>query len=402
VKASLAEPVPTSRTDFAIDVAASWTTACRKSDTSSAVQALIIELFNICGSDEQRIHLIHRLYWGRRPDFEQISSSEHAYLRALGPLFTANKFGPAYIQTIGWTLDYEWPEYKTLIEKNLDSMDNEQLVVAIRNLVDEVYSVVLERKSSSPLPPELNTWLLEQLLRTPNLDDLGDHLEWSVEEILKRIGRAPLSWLPKALTKRLDMAAGDASNKFRAVSNHPRLSRFVMPVNADQKSDPVVIKDIKALVDMLLDKSLVGYYMPDILQDVDPEGLLVPDEIVFRLSQTTNRDELWCFARVAGTYDVGSLAWRTIAKPVIIRAVRSTSEEERLTLFSFLLHSGMKSWSGDPRQVPQLFIEAVKSARLLLESESDVVYRPFWEWNLAIAEAELKAQEEEVKERRGE
>jgi hypothetical protein len=175
-----------------------------------------------------------------------------------------------------------------------------------------------------------------------------------------------------------------------------------MPVTTAQKSDPDVIRDIKALVDMLLDKSLVGYYMPDILQDVDPDGVLVPDEIVSRLSQAMNREEVWCFARVAGTYEIGSVVWRTIAKPIIIRAVLSASEEERLTLFSFLLPSGMKSWSGDPREVPQLFIEAVKSAKLLLKSESDVTFKPFWEWNLSIAEAELKAQEEEVKERRGE
>jgi hypothetical protein len=44
----------------------------------------------------------------------------------------------------------------------------------------------------------------------------------------------------------------------------------------------------------------------------------------------------------------------------------------------------------------------VQAARTSLESEDDPDLRPLWEWRLARAEAELRHQEEEAKEERGE
>jgi hypothetical protein len=38
----------------------------------------------------------------------------------------------------------------------------------------------------------------------------------------------------------------------------------------------------------------------------------------------------------------------------------------------------------------------------MLESEADSGFRPFWEWRLMAAEAELREQEEQAKEERGE
>ena len=244
--------------------------------------------------------------------------------------------------------------------------------------------------------------MLDQLLRMPDLGGLDENIGWYIQEILKRVGRAPLSWLPRALARRRDMEAQGGSEKVRAVSRHARVSRYVAPITATHVNDPEVGKAVEALVDLVWDRVMVGYYLPEILRDVDPEGLLIPAEVTRRLANVTSMDDVWWLARIAGAYAMGSSAWRTIAQPVILRAVRSGSDEERRSLFNALTDHGPRFWRGTPGEVPQTFVSGVESARQMLESETDFEFRPFWEWYLAVAEAELLEQEEQAKEMRGE
>ncbi len=392
----------TARTDFAIDVAVSWIATVRRQDSPRAAYDLILELMRTCGSNDQRIRLIHRHYNGLRLDYRQIEDAEHDHLRSLSTLFLEHKKGAAYIQAIGWTLNYKWPDLQALIERVLDHVDHDQLAVSVRCLIETAYYAIRQDTSPQPPPDGLGQWLLDQVLRLSKFDDLGSSIDWYIEDLLNRIGKVPVSWLPGALEKRRAMEAADESRVVRALSYHPKLSSFVRPITAADKDNPDAARAVKSLTNMLIDKTVLGYYLPEILHDVDPDGLLVPDEIVSRVAAAANRDEVWSYARVAGTYEVGSTSWRTIARPVVIRANKSEKAEERRDLFVIILHKGMRSWSGSPGQVPQLFIDEVNTARNLLDSETEQSFRPFWEWNLAIAESELKAQEEQAKEMRGE
>jgi len=198
------------------------------------------------------------------------------------------------------------------------------------------------------------------------------------------------------------MEAQDGYEKVYAVSRHARLSRYVAPISAAHVNDPEVGKAVEALVDFVSDHGTVGHYLPEILQDVDPEGSLIPAEVARRLAHVTSKEDVWLLARIAGVYDMGGSAWRTIAKPAIVRAVRSGSEEERRSLFNSLTDHRPRSWWGTRGEVAQIFISAVQSARQMLESETDTEFRPFREWYLAVAEAELREQEEHAKEERGE
>ena len=133
------------------------------------------------------------------------------------------------------------------------------------------------------------------------------------------------------------------------MSRHARLSRYVAPVSAAHVNDPEVGKAVEALVDFVSDHGTVGHYLPEILQDVDPEGLLIPAEVARRLAHVTRKEDARLLARIAGVYAMGSLAWRTVAKPVIVRAVRSGSEEERRSLFNSLTDHRPRSRWGTPR-----------------------------------------------------
>ena len=198
------------------------------------------------------------------------------------------------------------------------------------------------------------------------------------------------------------METQEGYEKVHAVSRHARLSRYVAPISATHVNDPEVGKAVEALLDLVWDRGTVGHYLPELLQDVDPEGLRIPAEVARRLAHVTSKEDMWLLARIAGVYAVGGSAWRTIAKPVIVRVVRSGSEEECRLLFNSLTDHRPRTWSGRPGEVPQIFISGVQSARQMLESETDTEFRPFWEWYLAVAEAELREQEEHAKEERGE
>jgi hypothetical protein len=106
-------------------------------------------------------------------------------------------------------------------------------------------------------------------------------------------------------------------------------------------------------------------------------------------------------ARIGGAYAVNSPPWRTIALATI-RAASSHGPEALRSIHGALGHRSIRSWSGAIGEVPPIFIAAVTEARAALEAEAEADLRPYWKYRLAIAEADLREQEESAKEERGE
>jgi len=403
VRGFLANPTVSALTDFASTAAAGWVATERENEDAEKAYKLVVELLAICGSDDQRIGFLRRIYGIFPPPYKasQLSTAEHGYLRSLAPVFMARRQGPAFIQVVGWTFHYDWQALKILIEQTLDDISSDQMGAAINILVDSIYWTLRESDPAT-IPQGLTLWLLDQLLRTPDLEVPGGRLHWHVREILKVAGSAPLSWLPEALERRRDMEISGEREKVRAFSHQARLSHYVTPITTVTLNDPSVLNAVRDLVDLLLDQGTLSYYLPELLRDVDPEGLLIPTEVANRVAGEAKQDDLLRLSRIAGIYALGGNAWRTIAKPIILRAVRAPREEVRRSLFSSLIHRRFDFWSASHGEVPKIFVDAVEAARHLLESETDAEYVPFWEWNLAVAEARLRDEEEQAKEERGE
>jgi hypothetical protein len=397
VKAALTEPATSPRAQFAIPVAAGWLTAVRAREAPDAAYQIASDLVDTCRTDELKTDLIRRLYgFPPRQDLAELSTAEHNFLRSLAPLFLRNSKGPEFIETIAWTLRHDWPQFRIVIDSTLDSIPTDQLAAAVTSLVDGVYWAVTGSEADG-VPDGLATWLLDQLLRVPDLASPGDTLRWHVAEILQRIGRAPVEWLPKALACRRDMEAREGFGNVRALSRNERLSLFVTPISAAQQGDPAIARVARELVDFVSDTGTVGQYLPEVLLDVDPQGFVIAGEIARRIEAADDR-ECRRLARIASAYPIGGSVWRTIARPVIGRALVSSDPRP----FFASLTNLSRSWSAAPGQVPDLFIQNVRSARERLESETDSAFRPFWEWHLALVEAELRQEEEDAKEERGE
>src|SRR2546426_6006126 len=86
---------------------------------------------------------------------------------------------------------------------------------------------------------------------------------------------------------------------------------------AESVNDPEVGKAVEALLDLVWDRETVGHYLPELLQDVDPEGLRIPAEVARRLAHVTSKEDMGILARIAAVYLVADSACRTIARPVV-------------------------------------------------------------------------------------
>lgn len=402
VRKALADTSVSPRTDFAAIAANGWVSERRKTD-SPAATTLATELVQGCGSPPQRINLLVRLY-GQLPrpkDLGDPSDDEYRFVRSQEQLFVDAARGPSFVACVGWGIGFDWVNLKAIVERVLDVVPGDQMFAALNTLVDALFCAVRDR-TTEELPDDLGVWMLDQLLRIPDVDKLTGNLEWHIEEVVKRVGRAPLTWLPGALERRRLLEVAHGHGDVRALSHHMRFSRFVMSIDQTAAITPDVEHSMGKLLEFVSDAGSVGYYLHGVLRDVDPHGRVVPELVARRFAESDDQEARWRLARIGGAFAIGSAAWRTIASPVLTRAAAAETLEERRSLYTALTEHGPRSWSGTPGEVPAIFTAAVDSARQHLNAETDGVFRPFWEWRLAAAEAELRDQEEHAREERGE
>ena len=403
VAACLRQPTVTARSDFGVTTAVCWVASVRKSDHPERAHVLVNDLLAQCGSDDQRANLLQHIY-GRVPKLREVgdfTAEEHALFRGARALFTSTGRDVAFIAALALTLDHEWPTLRPLLEDVLRSVAPKRLPQAVRALVDAVYRAVREENASQP-PSGLAEWLMTQLLSLPDFDDLGGNGEWQLAEILKRVGEVNVRWLPGALARRREQeATGGEDYKARAISYNARISKYVRRVTAADVADEGVKDALDRVLAFVSDKGTVGYYLPEVLRDIDPDGLLVPIAVVALAHAAGEPESVRRLARIGGAYTVDSAPWRTIAQATL-RAGAPHGPDALRSIYGALAAWGIRWGSGAVGEVPAIFTAAVDEARAALDAEVDGDLRQFWKYRLSIAEADLREQEERVKEERGE
>ncbi|MBN1204213.1 MAG: ATP-binding protein [Myxococcaceae bacterium] len=402
VAASLKQPTVNQRSEFGVVIAVSWVATVRASAPARA-HVLVEELLAQCGSDERRANLLERIY-GRVPklrDVGDFTAEEHALLRGSRDLFVRTGRDVAFVAALALTVGHEWSALRPLLEDVLRTISPDRLPHAMYMLVDAIYWAVREGAALAP-PSDLAEWLMSQLLALPDFDDLGGNGEWHLTEILKSLGGVDVRWLPGALAKRQEQEAtnGDG-HKARAVSHDARVSKYVRKIAAAEVTDPGVTEAVNKVLDFVDDNGTVGYYLPEILSDIDPDGVVVPAAVSVRAKSAAGAEDVRRLARIGGAYAVNSSPWRTIALAVI-RAVTPHGAEALRSVYGSLDERGILSWSGAIGEVPPIFIAAVTEARTALDTEVEPDLRPYWQHRLTLAEADLREQEERAKEERGE
>lgn len=390
------------RTEFVVVAAISWVREVRKTEPGRT-HALIMDLLDQCGSDERRAHLLERIY-ARVPklrDVGDFTAEEHSLLRASNCLFERTGRDVAFVAALALSLGHDWPSLRPLLEKVLASMQPARLPEALRALVDAVYWALCGNEPAQP-PPGLREWLLSQLLALPDIDNLGGNGEWHLNELLKRLGRPGVEWLPAALRRRRECEASNGGGlKWRAAAHRERVSKYVRPIEPAQASDAPIRAAVDELLDLVDDVGTVGYYLPEILRDVDPFGVVVPTAVAERTQAAASADDIRRLARIGGAYPTNSQPWRIIALAAV-RTASALGKEAVRSAYGSLGDRGIRSWSSAVGEVPSIFVEAVSEARAALEAEAEPELRPFWEDWLASANADLLERQERAKEDRGE
>lgn len=401
LEASLQQPVVTPRAEFVVATAVSWVAAVRKSALAHP-HVLVKNLLAKCANDERRAHLLERIY-ARVPRLrgtEDFTVEEHTLLRNSRDLFMGTGRDVPFVAALALTVDHEWSSLRPLLEEVLRQVAPARRAQAAYQLVDAIYWAV---QNDTGTPPDgLAEWLMTQLLILPDVDDLGGNGEWNLSEIIKRLGPVDLRWLPGALAQRQQQETNARdSRQVRGVSHNARISKYVRKIASDDAASPSVTDAVGKVLALIKDNGSVGYYLPEVLRDIDPEGFVVPAEVAARAATASDAEGVRRLARIGGAYAINSSPWRTIALAVV-RAASPLGSDALRAVYSTLDERGIRSWSGAVGEVPSIFIAAATEARANLDAEVEGDLRPYWRQRLEIAEADLREQEEHAKEERGE
>ncbi|MBK8999589.1 MAG: ATP-binding protein [Myxococcales bacterium] len=390
------------RSEFGIVSAAAWVVTAREALAAPEVSAVVGQLVAACSGDAVCIDLLARIYRAplSRADRAKLGEQEHRVLRQERERFVRNGRAPEFLRCVAATMDFDLPGLKSIVEQTLDETPVAQTERAVGAFLEGVYWGVREATPASPLAG-ITEWVLEQVARLPDTGELGGNAEWHLGEVLKACGRPAVSWVPRILHARREREGRADPEKWRAVSHQGRITSYVAKVAAESHRDPAVRNAVSSLIDFVDDNGTLGYYLPEVLSDVDPAGVLVPDEVARRVDEDADAETVHRLARVAGAYALGSRAWRTIAKAALVRAGRS-GDQERRHIYSAISPRGVRTWSSAPGQVAEVFVDDLAEARRAEAAEQDSEFRPYWSWRVAVAQAALAGEEELAKEERGE
>jgi hypothetical protein len=402
IRAMLQSSEATPKTLFAIGIARRQVVERRKVDPSGA-KSTVAGLLEQCSSDDVRLNLLFQLY-GQIPRPAGLgipTDDEFRFVRSQEQWFLSTKRGPAFIACAAWGIDFEWSDLKSALERVFDAIGDDEFPFALKTLVDAIFWGLRGREANQ-IPKDVSVWMLDQLLRIPRAGDLDQNLVWYVNNVLEQTSRAPIEWLQPALRRRHELEKNRGYGNGEALSHSVRWSNFVEPIGETDGLAPDVEKKIDELLKFISNARSLNFYLPDIIKDVDPHGRLVPQLIAIQIEQLGDVDAMQRLARASSAFTIGSTAWKTIARPVLKRACSTGSVDERIALFSSLAFRRSRAWAGVPGEVPAIFKLEVESTRTRLDAETEPAFRPFWEWQLECAVAELRNQEEEAKEERGE
>ena len=399
---ALSTVVDAPQLEFAIAVAGQWVFSVREIGTPERVAPLVQRLHAACRSDTIRVSLLMEIY-GRVPrpsGVRDFMAEEHTFLRAQRKLFADQDRTKQYISALATTLKHEWATARSLLEQLVLSVAIDERSAALYTLVNGVYWVVSQSEKEE-LPAGLGEWIIDQLLLLPDFVSIHGNAEWHLKEILKRVERPRVGWLPNVLAKRAELESargGDAPP--RQLTHHPRISEYIEPISEADAQTPEVTEAVNDLLAFVGDNGAAGYNLPEVLNNVDPNGVLVPRLVVALVSSTGDVEQVRRLARIGGGYVVGTDPWKIIAKAVLSAA--QSGDESQRSLFRALGASEVTSWSGVPGQVPEVFRSAVDRAKRALAAESDESLQAYWAWRVRLAEAELEDETQRAIEERGE
>ena len=250
-------------------------------------------------------------------------------------------------------------------------------------------------------------WLISLLEYIPSINfnkiQFGGEGLKEIKEILK--GKLSVIDFFKLLKKRLDLLKNNDDSLWKNIFLDNNFLKIIDPI----KKEDVASKKIKATLKKLLDfnnsNNLLYYKLPSIVNQIDPEGFLIPTLIVERITkkqflckklEDTAPEYEW--TRYARYYSINSKPWRVIAEKACHIACSTRIDEEKHSIFLSLLENKPQFFSSYPGQVPSHFYDKVKETGLDFSKESDPNIKEFMKWRHKYAKKVLEMAKLENKE----
>lgn len=145
----------------------------------------------------------------------------------------------------------------------------------------------------------------------------------------------------------------------------------------------------------------VPYRIEREIVKIDPENRCLGKIVAQEFISAKNDDEKKCFARIATHLNDDSSAWKEISAEVCKYAKRLPKKEKH-QFWSALSWKNFEVYTCVYGHVPQNFYDDVNHSRKMLEEETLLERKEYWQWKLDFAERLLKDEEQRAKELRGE
>lgn len=234
-------------------------------------------------------------------------------------------------------------------------------------------------------------WLLELMIKVPDIDQINDHSQWELDQLVRRFGRKDIAWLVSTVEARITGAGGHGpaeGDGYKVIPTRHRLTKYVTPVQATGPVQPAAKECILTLLSYTKSKVTGGYVLPEYAAGVDPEGTILPELIEERIrSAGDDEEEIRIWAHFAGYYGFNSQPWKRIAKAAI-QAAQNLSAQDRNFVFGVLLPQGFRSSNYPAGEMDPRPGQELEQRRKELQQETELTLLPFRKWHLAIAQAE--------------
>jgi hypothetical protein len=399
VEEALKLSIKDSEFQFAITLSRSWVWFTWHNNPLETI-ALLEQLLQWANTSEKIVQLIQAIYesaWSiniPEPEVAIVLAQEEHFLQANSAV--------RFVGLLSSILFSSPEKIKNTVETTLNKLDSKQLSSALPAFLKSLNYAMHSRTKNTDqaIDPSLRNWILNQVLRLPDIDNLGGISSGYLEEILTMLGQPDLQWLISAIERRIQMFSESDGFNIRILPSEERLSQWITHISPEQADDTTIRSLIANLLSYADSYPSLGYNFPQYLSDVDPTGVITADLVVGKLKDPKvrgNPRETWQWAKFAGYYPDDSTAWREIAYEACSLAVQF-DDRDKYSIFQALTYPGPKTWMSNIGEVSPTFEKAVETAQQRLEDETEPALIPFREWVLQSAETELSSEIERVKE----
>jgi hypothetical protein len=239
----------------------------------------------------------------------------------------------------------------------------------------------------------------------PDFNEIEKLFDYELIEIQKKTGeKLDVCWFHSFLKERVEKIEKGILKNGKYFSFHTRIFNHIKPIfNAEEVTDAMTAS-FKGLLEFYKHESMLKFLLPEILTNLDPNGIILPVLIVrklkkyeFQQQEDPTKNEGFNLIRYAAYYLTNSAPWRTIAIEAC-KLVHELDSDQRKKIYSALLHKHFSSWTGIGDELSALYLDAVKRAQKDLKDEKEEILKELMRYRLQIAKKELENEQQRKQE----